>query len=433
MIEIIKNWILALLVGLSLLLSGMLWYSIPNYAPLLNALNINQLPTTDSTEYKIDDIVRPREITVYSDEGKEYVLYSNDDDFKTTYQMIKQITISNLRELEESDEGAEDAVEAEEDSKQPVGIELAFYSAMPVEYLAIVFSLDENDLRNLEGTFQRVSLYYDDQADRVVWEFQGERSYVGSADISKNRLLEECSNIVQDYEMPSFAVSNFENVPIRLVELSNSLFSDPTAIRQIQEKDQSVIYTDGSRGLRLNSLQQTIDYTDPTIDNRYQETNVLKMIEEAIEFLNRHQSWAGDYVLVEISRESSDNDEYTLVFQQQYEGMPILSTRNLNNSEIRIKMKNNKVTRMNRSMMYLKASGDANTTRGVLTKEQIRAIVERRMDIDDQNHTIYLAYYPYLSGSESVQLRLVWIVQKKSSILSIFDAETGQEIQRVGG
>lgn len=422
MIEWIKSVLLAVLVILSIGLSSVLWYATPNYAPLPDALNINQMPEAAS-QYDFHDLASPRQITVRPTLDQQQVLFPDQGAFTTLYKMFETTSVENVRSFNENNENDEMV------STLP-RIEISFFQPMPIEYLHLLFSVDNNDIRKMQGmSFRKLALAVDIEREISYWVFDGDEDFFGEADISASKLYDVIES--QRSATVRLPVARFISKPIRVQELSNSIFTDPMAIRQIQEKDQSVVYTDGSRGLRVNSVQQTIDFTDPTTDNRQRDLNVQEIVDAAIAFLNRHQSWVGDYVLASFVIDSLENNECTLVFQQQYEGKPIIGIDKISNSQIRIKMKNNRVTRMNRSVSYFEEEEIIKTV-SVLGVDQMKTIIERRVEQISGIRDMYIAYYPFNHGEGRVQLQPVWVVEDDHRMVAVFDAETGQEIHRVG-
>ncbi|OEF97343.1 two-component system activity regulator YycH [Desulfuribacillus alkaliarsenatis] len=418
MIEQIKTGILSILVITSILMSSMLWYSAPSYAPLLTVMNIEQTQTS-STQYNLDDIVIPREF-VAIEEGVEYSrVHPSSNVFNTIYDRIKSLNITNVELVEEAYQL--DGITSNR------AIEMRFFNKMPVEYLGLVFRIDSNELNKLDTLVHKVTLFYDNDEDRSRILFEGSQIYIANTNITEGRLA-EIINLASSTAAQRLQATDFAKQTIRVTELSNSLFPDPTAIRQIEEVGQSVIYTDGSRGLRINHRLQTLDYTDPTAEYRYREVDFATMVQEAIKFLNRHHSLVGNYILAQAIEVSRENNEYTLVFQQQYNGYPILSTRELAISEISLKMKNNRVIRMNHASIYLGQELERSVV-NVISAEDIKTIIERRIDISDNTHDIYLGYYPVNVDEETIQLRPVWVLTHGSVTRNVFDAVTGQEIR----
>lgn len=419
MIEWIKSIVLAVLVFLSVGLSSILWYSTPDYAPLLDALNINQMPEAVS-QYKLQDLARPRQITVRAAQDQQQIFFPDQSAFTSIYKMFEETSVAGIEPLNQDNDTL---------SVLP-SIEITFFQPMPIEYLNLLFPIDNNDMRKLQGmSFRKLALAVDRDQDISYWIFDGDEVFFGEADISASELYDMIES--QRSGTIRLPVARFVSQPIRVQELSNSIFADPMAIRQIQEKDQSVVYTDGSRGLRINSVQHTIDFTDPKTDNRQRDVNTQEIIEEAIAFLNRHQSWAGDYVLASFAVDSFENNECTLVFQQQYQGKPIIGLNAANHTQIRIKMKNNRVTRMNRSISYLEEEELLKTV-SILSIEQMKTIIERRVDLINEMYDMYIAYYPFNDGEGRIQLQPVWVIENDNHMIAIFDAETGQEIHRAG-
>lgn len=465
----------------------MLWYSTPDYAPLLDVINIDQ-PEEKAGYYQIEDIVKPRAIKLYTEDGQEKIAYPGNIAFTDTMEWLRTISISNIEKYkdvpaassttsEQFEVGQDDSLanENEQDINQQQGqivqgqmlqgqmlqgqdalqqasgqyanllaserylsnensiencIEIEFFDSMSIEYIKMMIPIDNNELDNFnDKLIKRVRIFVDEDTDTIKCLYIGNNeTFLGNVNVTKRRFVELVKDASEQQFTQEKLIIEFSKQPIRVAELSNSVFADPTAIRQIQEKDQSVIYTDGSRGLRINTLRQTIEFTNPTISSRFQEANFPDMIADAIDFLNRHQSWAGEYILSGIEVESVPNNEYTLVFQQHMQGLPIMNIDSFNCAEIRMKMKNNKVTRMNRSTTYL---GEQTITASIipLEKQDMQSIIERRAGISGSEYDLFLSYYPISLDIETVKLQPAWILNQNNSFVTAFDSQTGQEIR----
>ena len=82
-------------------------------------------------------------------------------------------------------------------------------------------------------------------------------------------------------------------------QLQKSLFVDPGTSRNLLDRDGTEIYTDGKRGLQIYHGRHWMSYSDPVAPV---ETNAASQesLLVAVEFINRHGGWDGDYLMSEI-------------------------------------------------------------------------------------------------------------------------------------
>ena len=112
-------------------------------------------------------------------------------------------------------------------------------------------------------------------------------------------------------------------------QLQRSLFPDPLSTRNLTEQGGTEIYTDGKRGLQLRSDELWMSYTDPAASSEGRQS-ALDSALSAVQFVNRHGGWNGDYVLERL-RQDAGGAEWHALFRQYVGGItgayPIVGMR----------------------------------------------------------------------------------------------------------
>jgi len=91
-------------------------------------------------------------------------------------------------------------------------------------------------------------------------------------------------------------------------QLQRSLFPDPFSTRNLTERDGSEIYTDGKRGLQLSNEQLWMSYTDPAAPAEGGQTPLDTAL-SAVQFVNRHGGWNGDYMLESFGQDPNGSEQ----------------------------------------------------------------------------------------------------------------------------
>ncbi|OEH86517.1 hypothetical protein BHU72_12965 [Desulfuribacillus stibiiarsenatis] len=418
MLERMKTVILTTLVITSLMLSAILSYVSPEYSPLVYTEEPSK--NQDFNYVYVDETLIPREIRAFSGQEKN-TIYPMSQDFNEIYQSIQKLTVTNIETTTVVDL-----------TKHGKRVQLSFYKAVPYELLSHLLDIEVSDIRKIEGNIVRATLYIDAKTDQLKCLLEGDRNYLASIHGNKGQLNEVIQQIINITKVEMLPLVEIELLSIQPREYSNLLFEDLTQVRQILEKDKSIIYTDGNRGLRVNIDSNTMEYTDPSAEDDFQQLSTKDMLLESVYFLNEYQSWAGEYIIANIDAISKSRNEYSLVFQQLYYGLPIISPNILPLSELQFKMQNNRVNRFLRSTKYLGAEMDSKMV-SILPSEYMAAIINRQFSRPEDKWDYFLAYYPEQITAQKVQMRPVWVVVNKQSVSAAYDARNGQEIHQIGG
>lgn len=301
-------------------------------------------------------------------------------------------------------------------------------SDMPLAYLdTIIPILDLNKLE-IKDSYHSLIIYKDLHDSRIKALLLGQgKKLEADSNINLATFNNLLSQLRGRTEKPKGQILDYQLQTIKLADLRNSLFSNPNAVRQILERDQSLIYTDGSRGLRVNSNTEEMEFTSHQGINKQEdeEINIREAMITALDFLNKHQSWTGHYLIEEIK---VDGREISISFVEDLAGLSLYSKNAIEPGKFSLKIRNNKVTRFNSSSKYLKVQVQAKST-NLLTKDEMRKKLGKTSLTKAENYRLDLAYYSFHANPEFVKVLPVWILSEDGKGKRIYDASSGVEIR----
>ena len=105
--------------------------------------------------------------------------------------------------------------------------------------------------------------------------------------------------------------------------LVNTFFLDRSLVREIAEKDGSVIYTDGEKGLRLSS---GLEYSFPQLEQEPATATYAAALNTAGRLLSRHGGWPEGLRLDDLSLTRMTNSRqpvYCVSWRMYFQGLPI--------------------------------------------------------------------------------------------------------------
>ncbi len=134
-------------------------------------------------------------------------------------------------------------------------------------------------------------------------------------DPSNQMILEEVYVPAQTPLLPDF---NLSREPAKGEELARKFFVDLSLVRQIRERTEAIIFTDGQKGLRI-SCKGVIEFTVPLRKNVGKRLSYREALEIGTEFVSLYVEWPEEISLriTELKPISLENKEY---FQMKLNG-----------------------------------------------------------------------------------------------------------------
>lgn len=420
--ETLKSILLVSLILLSLYQSWVLAYRVPEFDTATPTNYVK--PEKIGEDRTMTDIVKPYRMIVHHGGGEgQSVSYPNTPFYNMIMKTLSERVLSSLEErtLESID------WKGLYESKR--SIEIQFEDEVSAQTLSQWTTPRFTSASDI--LINRMWIYADEEKNKVYTLLMSderrqfwvaETSYTG-AELKRyfaiGRYLPRYtfitsrlgfSQIPQGYYLPdeSETVVQYRLFyqPITGEQMKSILFVDPSVIREIQEKDGSVIYTDGNRGLQIRPSQGSMTYNLPVPPST--KNPGQSRLQAAIQFVNQNGGWNGNFLI----SQTPGNEEgiKTFVFRQYYGSLPIYDKNPTHSSTLEIQMVDGKVFTYSRSLMTMdKVIEKKETKTGDKTK--ILSILDSAGLPPEEIKDVKLAYQAVVTN-EYVDLLPVWVIDR---------------------
>ncbi len=421
--ERVKSLMLALLVLCSLVQSYFLIYRLPGNEPVVKTENDYIKTENMGQKAEAEDMLFPSQIAVHLGENRHTVFYPDSAFYNLIYSRLKGRQFDGFQR-----NGVENINWADIRSRH-TGIELQFSDGMPVALLQKVMQIAPDPL--FEGeSISRVLIYNSENEERVrvfFFSSQGDVVYEATkADLTVQDVRQQVDfgkdwvpySLVNGYYIPEKPVHMVEtglNIGLFSTDqMQSSLFSDPSITRYIREKDGSEIYTDSKRSLQVRQSRNWINFTDPAAPAAG-ENNPGRNALSAVDFVNQHGGWNGQYRLKQT--EDTGSEQHTVVFQQYYgEGQfgafPIIDISTFHYGEITLEMRQGTITGYERSLIYFTNEFWKKTMVELSSGDALRSQITK-LEKESEIVSLYPAYLPSLT-KEGLLLKPIWAAELKN-------------------
>ncbi len=320
--ETIKSFILFVLVGVSFLLSFILWSYQPNYestypdTSYVNEVDVggkektkNELVEPNNMIFKKGDtlqgFINPLERQKLYKEMTSWVMYDH------------HITKANGK------------------PKGQQYVELTFPTAIPAELMMNLFTFDQ-EVNTPNWSFERIYFMLNDESKSIevrILSMDGQRQLISTIDktetyyelqgyfANNNNLLQENISIGGEENaiyIPKEKVNLAKKTAIAskldTQSFINALFRNPSLVTQ---NFGEAYFTDGQRGLRIFQDGIRMEYINP-IQANYDRLTAFELIEKGVDKINEHKGWTNNYMFDSINRSKNN-----IRFRLSYDGFPV--------------------------------------------------------------------------------------------------------------
>jgi regulatory protein YycH of two-component signal transduction system YycFG len=423
--EKVKSIILVLLVLGSLVESYYLMYRLPGSDSVIKSAT-NYIKTEYmGPESNVESLIYPDTMVIHMGANKHTIFYPDSTFYNLIFSRLEGRSFSSFqrRSLQELNM-------AEIRSQNP-GIELTFGSGVPVTLLQRVMQIQPDSLLQAEQ-IDRIWIYNvsnESKAHALFFSTEGDVVYeAGKADLTVQDVQQHVdfgltwtpyTSQGGSYYIPESGIDMVETTlsmdAYTTEQMQRSLFFDSSITRNIKEKDGSEIYTDSKRSLQVRQEQKWMSYSDPAAlpDG---EADVDKEVLAAVDFVNQHGGWNGNYRL---SLAGGGTDQNEVEFQQYYGNYPILERPQFQYGMIKLNLHQGTVSTYERSLIYMKSEEPKKEMKMLSGGDELRAklkvITELSVIVD-----LYPAYLPTRS-EEGLHLTPVWAVSLQSGAVMVLN------------
>lgn len=431
-LETAKTVLLNLLVLASFCLTALLWSNQPKFQFIEPAQYTESKPVQ---ERQLEELVTPESVMFHYGEDRHTKAVATDGQYGMIVKEMSKWIFLDFSPFTLSNE------KWGEITREKMGLEVRFRSTVPLSVIGrLVTFRDEYDNR-IKG-IDRIWLYYEKEEDLVYALFlsteEGQmmraRTSISPKDLREsylatgNQMPEQVMKVVKPgrnysalveahpfwnmYYLPKNQVRmqqfRYSYVPVTNERLMEAYFLDQSLVRQIMERDKTVIFTDGSRSIQLKAEQQAITFTDPAYQQRAQELSDEEKVQGAVSFINKHLGWLDDYHFERIKK--SYNEKDLIMFRQYVGAYPLVSQVGKQIDTIQITSEAGQVVTMSRSLLDLDKY-IANKEWLVMSGPELyQSIRDKKLGNTEQITNAYLAYQTIV-GDGYVDLMPVWVVE----------------------
>lgn len=335
----ILGWTLTLLVVISLFLSFTIWSQVPGD---LSAFKVFQ------EQKKIDlvSVVSPEKILVYLGNSFHTMLKSSSPMYDKTWNLSRKLLTSQWTTSSEP----VDTVNREYFIHKK-GLEVFLPTSLPFSVIKQLFNINIADTSNLDGKLIDSLILIDDEGlVGYLVDSSGKFYQIGKNETAKelNSLISEINDSnpplfaslpadinlkvsrqvyisLLSYELPVFSLKKEQ---ILEENLASKFFTDFSITRRIEERDGTVIYTDGLRGLRIYD-DDVIEYNFPIPREQRKNVSFLEALKTAVDFVATHGGWPKDGYLASYDvKRGASGKTYLFKFKFRVNGFPVVNLDN---------------------------------------------------------------------------------------------------------
>ncbi|WP_150272673.1 YycH family regulatory protein [Paenibacillus tepidiphilus] len=410
--EKIKSWLLALLVFGSLVESYYLIYRLPGSDSAVMSESLYVKTDNMGPKQNVENLLYPERMVIHMGGDRHTLFYPGSAFYDLILNRIKGRGFESFQRRSVQD------FDWNKIRRENSGIELSFGEGIPVTLLQRVMQLSPDSL--FEGeSINRIWIYNgknDSKAHAVFFSTRGDIVYeAAKADLTVQDVqqhvdfgqnLTPYSVVNNNYYIPEIPLQLLEvELPIGMYtieQMQSNLFFDAGSTRYIPEKDGSKIYTDSKRSLQVDE-QNWMNYSDPAALPAGESTPATDAL-EAVDFVNEHGGWNGEYRL---ATAEEDRQDRSVAFQQYYGSYPIMSEPGLRYGVIHLELQQGTVSSYERSLIYMEEDKAVKTIVELPGGEELRTkISELKLALPIKDLTP-----AYLPGQKEDRLHLVPVWQ----------------------
>jgi len=304
-----------------------------------------------------------------------------------------------------------------DDLKRIKGMEVFFHTPLPSNFLKQLFNIEGVDFSLLDGKSINSFLLTDDGELSLYLVDSKDQMYKigkGSQAEDLNAIIREIDNsdpplyasltadvnlkVVGDvyislspYELPAYSLK-WEQISEE--QTASKFFPDFSVTRRIQERDGTVIYTDGQQGLRFYS-DGTFEYSMPVSKDTKKAQSFYESFNTAVDFIAAHGGLPAE-AYFESYEEAGGT--YTFHFRISANGFKIINVRDF----INITVEGGQVKNYYRTPSF--------TTKQIGIVDLMTPLEALNTAVATKNIKIINDVYPaYIAADD--ELRPVWVVE----------------------
>jgi regulatory protein YycH of two-component signal transduction system YycFG len=347
MIERVKTCLMIGLIVASFALSGYLW----NIQPRLENLGPSHYiaPQLVGHTVAMADLIKPSAAIFHTGDGRHLKATVDTDSYKDVIANTGKWDFYNFTVLKPGEEDWNQLLNKRR------GIEITYRTPVPLD----VFNRFFNSRSKLDVSLAGISRVwiYENRVDNAIYilyicdadktvvrartslspsDFEALFKKTGAVRLPEQMVFHvqgaAAHGDVHPYMRPIYLPKSEEMAwryrdffqPLTIRQVIGTLFADPNLTREVTERDGTMIYTDGSRLVSLPPSQRYLVYRDALQKSSGSQTAAnSQSLEMAIDFVNQHGGWTGDYCLENSGDQQRKHESVVYQFRQQIQGYPL--------------------------------------------------------------------------------------------------------------
>jgi regulatory protein YycH of two-component signal transduction system YycFG len=424
--EKIKTYFLALLVVCSILQSYYLAFGQPGFVTLPDSGETST--TWVGKQLEPARLIQPMQIIVHAAAGKHYRLTQEDATFKAILAKVSQRKFEGIGEVGYSE------ISWSTLRKQRLGFEIQYATGIPIRLLSQTLQI-EGDFTTKFEFISEMWITEDGEGKTTAYFIVGRSNRVFKTtkfDFNYKELEQFVGTVVrakkddpyvwtkQKLYLPknarNFATYSYQYEEFTSKQLQTGLFIDVSASRKLLDQANKEIYTDGKRGLKVDRNTKRFVFNDP-ISLPEDSTGLVKNLNSAVQFINTHGGWDGQYVLTEMPEDITQSYAFGLFIQ----GLPVYGAQFNPIETIIVSMKNGIVSNYDRDMTTLSPSTSVVQKSARLAGKD--ELLEKNKAYFSKTAVlaVYPAYFKTYGVGNTVTLTPKWVAKQANGKLHVLE------------
>lgn len=428
--ETVKSFILFVLVGISFLLSFILWSYQPNYDSFSDTSYVNEVDIGGAEKTK-NELVEPIEIIFRNDEKIASFI-----DPMERQSFYKDLASWVLYDYQIND--------AKGRPKSDEYVEIIFPSAIPADLVTNLFTFNDH-LVPPEWSFERVFITFNDKSQTLklcILSVDGRKQITATIEKSDTyhlllSFMKENNHLLHEYmafgsqKEPIYLPKEKVQLPRKTLVASsiepdlfiNALFSNPSYVTpNIKE----AYFTDGQRGMRIVQDGRLLEFINP-LQATVKRLDPIELLDKSINNINEHKGWTNNFLFENIDS-SLNNVQYRLY----YDGYPVFDRLNL--TVIEQEWREQELYKYTRPLIRIGNLLNS-TEEEIPSGEEVIHSLENDKNINVENiKDIQVGYaLSYLDDAHSLTLEPSWYILYQGEWLKFDIADYEKDLQAEGG
>lgn len=422
--ESIKSFILVVLVGISLLLSFILWSYQPNYDYIYDTSYVNEVNIGGKEKTK-NELVEPIKIIFHHEDRIRS--FSDPEKRRELYKDMASWVMDDYKLTKSKGRPQDDRF-----------VEMAFPTDIPADFLTNLFTFND-EIETPDWLFDRVFMRLDDETKSVevlILSKDNQRQITATIDktetyhillsylLDENEFLEENVKVGNE-DHPIYIPKEKITMPKKTVIATsidpelfvNALFRNPSLVTP---NTGEAYFTDGQRGMRIVQDGRALEFINP-LQTNYEQLEPVELIERSVDNINEHKGWTNNYIF-----DSMNQPTNHIRYRLSYDGYPVYDHGQL--SIIEQEWREHDLYQYNRSLVQI--GNLLNSEEMTLTSgEEVARLVEEgnsKVDPDDIVDIRIGYFLNYLDDEHSLALEPSWFIVLENEWIR-FDSEDFQQ------